>query len=124
MEWYLAKLVFSIEIDSNQKMEHPAHFDQQWRLVQAGSQAEAHLKARSLGRKEACSFPGSEERTIHWRFVEVNEVLLIGEIRDGMEIYSETVETQEKEEFILSVMNRSLGLIQMEKTTRQASIAC
>lgn len=124
MEWYLAKLVFSIEVESDRLTDQPSQFDQQWRLIQAGSQPEAHLKARSLGKKEECSFPGSDKRVVHWRFVEVNEVLLLGDLRDGMQIYSDTVETHEKEEFILSVMTRSLGLISLNKNALQPLVAC
>ena len=67
MNWYLAKFVFRIFCGDGQ---HMAQFDEQLRLIAAGSKEEAFHKAQSMGMKEEdmfcpnCGFPqrGGQEK--------------------------------------------------------------
>ena len=107
MKWYLAKLVFSIEVsESTVKSE----FDEQFRLIQARTEEEAYFKAKNLGKKLQSSFLNAKNKVVNWRFIDASEVNLINELSDGVEIYSNTVETKEKESFINSVLQKAMGI--------------
>lgn len=108
MKWYLVKLIFSIEMDASATC--PAQFDEQLRLVEEETHDLAILKARRLGKKLESRFHNSNNQLVSWVFVDVKEVILIDAIEDGVEIYSNTVEADDREGFINSVLLRSLHL--------------
>jgi len=107
MNWYLVKLVFSIDrADKTNKAE----FDEQLRLVSAGSVADAYLKAKVMGQKLQNGFYDESNSRVVWSFVDVAEVILLGDIEDGAEVYSSTHETEEKENFINSVRRKGMAI--------------
>lgn len=112
MKWFLVKLVFSIEVDNfiNGSKSTLAQFDEQLRLIEVEDLENAHLKARHLGKNSEATFTNSNNKLVNWRFIDVKEIILIGDIRDGVEIYSNTVETDDKENYINSILLRSLNL--------------
>ena len=112
MKWYLVKLVFSIEFEShrNGELHSPAQFDEQLRLIEEETHDLALLKARKLGKSLQSSFNDSTTEMVSWVFIDVKEVILIDAIRDGIEVYSDTIETDDRESFINSVLLRSLHL--------------
>ncbi len=107
MNWYLAKLVFSIDISESTVK---AEFDEQFRLIKANSEEEAYYKAKSLGKSLQSSFYNANNKMVNWRFIDASELNLINELSDGVEIYSNTVETKEKESFINSVLQKAMGI--------------
>ena len=107
MKWYLAKLVFSIDVsESTVKSE----FDEQFRLIKASSEEEAYYKAKNLGKSLQSSFYNVNNKLINWRFIDASELNPINELSDGVEIYSNTVETKEKESFINLVLQKAMGI--------------
>lgn len=107
MNWYLTKLVFSIEAEKSGKK---AQFDEQFRLVNAIDESDAYFKAKNLGKNLQSKFLTEQNETINWRFVDVSEVVLLTELKDGIEVYSSTVETEEKENFINSVLRKGMAI--------------
>lgn len=107
MNWYLAKLVFSISADDSQ---HKPQFDEQLRLIEADSTERALLKARSIGISEEDSFFNDKMKTVKWEFINVAELLPIKKIEDGMELYSRIHETDEAKPYINYVHQKAMSL--------------
>jgi hypothetical protein len=107
MNWYLVKLIFSIDrADKKNKSE----FDEQLRLISAGSMADAYLKGKMLGQKLQGGFYDENHARVVWSFVDVPEVIQLDGIEDGAEVYSSTHETEEKENFINSVRRKGMAI--------------
>lgn len=106
MKWFLTKLIFSIDAGTNSK----AQFDEQLRLVNAVSETDAYFKAKDLGRTQQTEFLNEQAELVSWRFVGVSEVLELNEIKDGVELYSNTIEVSEKENFINSVLQKGIAI--------------
>lgn len=109
MNWYLVKLIFSIEVE-NRISSNPAEFDEQLRLIEDHSQEAALLKARKLGKSICTTFHNTSNQKVSWRFIDVREIIGLDKIHDGIEIYSNTVETSDREEYIRSILLRSMHL--------------
>lgn len=112
MKWYLVKLIFSIEFENQNNLltNSSAQFDEQLRLVEDYSEHTALLKARKLGKSLESSFLNANKKLVHWKFIDVREIILIDQIQDGIEIYSNTIETADREEYIHTILQRSLYL--------------
>jgi hypothetical protein len=106
MNWYLTKLVFSIEIE-NKKC---SQFDEQLRLVSALTNEEAFYKARTVGKNEAVVFKNELQKRVAWEFIDVSEVILIPDLKDGTEIYSHTHETQDANDYIRFVKHKASAI--------------
>ena len=85
MNWYIAKLVFSI---NHQSKHAPTQFDEQLRLIDAKDNLEALMKARMLGIKNESTYTDENEIEVTWSFVDVIELREINMLEDGMEIHS------------------------------------
>jgi hypothetical protein len=106
MKWFLVKLIFSIDAGKNNK----AQFDEQLRLVSAVSETDAYFKGKEIGRNQQSQFANAEGDLVSWNFVGVNEVVPLNEIKDGVELYSSTIEVPEKENFINSVLQKGIAI--------------
>ena len=107
MNWYLSKIVFKISAENTQ---HKPQFDEQLRLIAAGSQEEAFLKARTIGLGEEDSFLNDKQNTVKWEFINVSEILTLKNLEDGMEIYSRIHETDEANSYIHCVHQKAISL--------------
>ncbi|MGZ3899402.1 MAG: DUF4288 domain-containing protein [Bacteroidia bacterium] len=107
MNWYLTKLIFNIEAGT---ASEKAQFDEQLRLINAVNEADAYFKGKELGKKQQTEFLNENAELVSWRFVDVCEVISLGEIKDGVELYSNTHETYEKENFINSVLQKGIAI--------------
>lgn len=97
MSWYLAKMVFRIICgDGN----HTAQFDEQLRLITAGSKEEAFHKAQVLGGKEEEIFFNQNQQLVQWQFISVSELYLLNELIDGAEVYSRIEETDDADGYL------------------------
>jgi hypothetical protein len=97
MNWYLAKLVFRIICgDGN----HTAQFDEQLRMISADNHAEALQKSINLGEDENDVFFNQQEQLVHWQFVTVCELYSLGELSDGIELYSRVEETGDPDNYL------------------------
>ena len=105
MNWYIAKVVFNITAEQNTNQ-----FDEQLRLVNAESKEEAFMKARSIGLREEDTFYNDNMREVKWEFVNVSEIIPVGRLEDGIEIYSRIHETEEAAKYIHFVHQKAIAL--------------
>lgn len=110
MNWYIAKLIFNINIENGMQA---AQFDEQLRLINAHSPEEAFFKARSLGKKEEETFVNENKHLVSWKFIDVAELSPIEDIKDGTELYSNTYEAEEASAYIKFVRHKAM-VIQAE----------
>ena len=110
MNWYLAKIVFNIDIENG---KNNSQFDEQLRMIKAESTDEAFFKARALGKREEQSFVNAKQRSVNWKFIDVSELQHLQDLSDGSEIYSCTHEAEEANEYISFVKHKAM-VIQTE----------
>lgn len=107
MNWYITKIVFNITAESSTAKNQ---FDEQLRLVQADSKAEAFLKARTLGLGEEDTFINDKMKQVRWEFVNVSEVFPLKNLEDGIELYSHIHETEEANSYINTVHQKAIAI--------------
>src|SRR6187549_939606 len=105
MNWYITKIVFNITTEQSTNQ-----FDEQLRLVNAGSKEEAFLKARTIGLKEEDTFYNDKMRKVKWEFVNVSEILPLNTLEDGTELYSQIHEASEAEQYRHVVHQKAIAL--------------
>lgn len=105
MNWYLAKLIFNINID---KGSNNKQFDEQTRMIQAPNIEAAFYKARNLGKKHEESFINNENSLVEWKFIDVAEIYALNSVKDGEEIYSVTHEQENANSFIRYIQDKSM----------------
>ncbi len=84
MNWYLAKLIFSIETQGQQGAE----FDEQLRLVLADNLSDALLEAKKIGANAQETIFHQNGTAINWSFLAVTELIPFSNPQHGMELYS------------------------------------
>lgn len=104
MKWYIAKIVFKICAS-----ERP-QFDEHFRLLQAECFEEALLRARMIGISEEDSFINTKEQAVKWEFVNVSDLILLNELKDGQELYSQIYEPDESRSYIHYVHQKAAAL--------------
>ena len=109
MRWYLAKIVYRIICGDG---KHTPQFDEQLRLIQANDSFQAFQKARVLGHREQDNFLNTEEKPVHWKFLDVTELLEINEFNDGLEIYSQIKEEPNANLYISNIKKKANHLQQ------------
>ena len=108
MNWYLTKIVYRIICGQG---NHTAQFDEQLRLIQAGSAQEAFEKAAALGEKEADKFYNEDQKLVQWKFINVAELYKLSGLLDGAELYSRVQESDNAELYI-ELTNKKAAHIQ------------
>ena len=109
MTWYLAKIVYRIICgDGN----HTSQFDEQLRLIEAGDENEALLKAVNIGRQEEETFFNKKEQLVRWQFVNVSELHVLSHLIDGAELYSQIKETEDGESYSRFIHHKAKLLYQ------------
>ena len=106
--WFIAKLIFNIQQPAKQKM---TQFDEQIRLIEAKDKLEALLKARLIGIKEEHTFTNEQDEDVNWVFVDVVELRLIDDFKDGMELCSRIEEHDSPESYREYVKYRGQQLL-------------
>ncbi|MEP6700114.1 MAG: DUF4288 domain-containing protein [Bacteroidota bacterium] len=104
MNWYLAKMVFRIICGDG---DHMAQFDEQLRLVSAGSKQEAFHKAKLLGGKEEEKFFNNNQQLVHWQFISVSELYQLSDLIDGAELYSRIEEKENADSYLHIVYKKA-----------------
>jgi hypothetical protein len=104
MNWYIAKIVFSICSEGSQRPQ----FDEHIRLISADDFDEAFLKARVLGISEEDAFLNDRNKPVKWEFINVAELYPISELKDGSEIYSTITEKEEGGNYINAIHQRAI----------------
>ncbi len=105
MNWYIVKLVFNIDIE---KGKNKAQFDEQIRMIKAGSADEAYFKAKAIGKQEESVFQNKSKHAVEWKFIGITEIQEFDELKDGAEIYSHTHETEEVNAYINFVRHKAI----------------
>lgn len=119
MNWYLSKMVFRIICgDGN----HTAQFDEQLRLIQAGSKEEAFHKAQLLGVKEEEMFFNQNQQLVQWQFISISELYQLNKLIDGAELYSR-IEEQENAESYLHIIHKKAEQIRFGNTLEILNLA-
>jgi Domain of unknown function (DUF4288) len=104
MNWYIAKIIFGICLNENKQI---SQFDEQLRIISARDENEAFLKARMIGVREEDIFLNDENRVVKWQFIDVSELNLLSDLKDGMEIYSCIQEREESERYIYYIQQKA-----------------
>ena len=104
MKWYLAKFVFRIICGEGL---HTPQFDEQLRLIAAGSKEEAFQKAQQMGKQEEETFFNRKEQLVQWQFINVSELYRLSELIDGAELYSRIEEKENAEAYIYTVNQKA-----------------
>jgi hypothetical protein len=107
MNWYIAKLVFSIQ---SADCIHKPQFDEQLRLLSAHTLEEAFVKARAIGITNETSFVNTKKKAVRWSFVDVAELKLLEKLNDGLELYSTILEKEEATPYTQFVHERAMAL--------------
>ena len=108
MNWYIAKLVYQVIYGNGL---YDAQFSEQLRLVQATDEVHAFTKAQLLGHKEESTFCQETERLVQWRFIDVCELIEMGEMADGAEILSHTSEPQNPKLYMKIIQRQASQLL-------------
>jgi predicted RNA-binding protein with EMAP domain len=119
MNWYLAKMVFRIICGDG---DHTAQFDEQLRLVSASSKEEAFHKAQVLGVREEEIFFNNNLQLVQWQFISVSELLQLGELTDGAELYSR-IEEKEDADCYLHIIHKKAEQIRFGNTLELLNLA-
>ena len=112
MNWYIAKIIFQIKGNGQQKPQ----FDEHLRMIEAESFEEALLKARILGINSEDSVINKVHGTVKWEFVNVVELRAVEMLKDGLEIHSQVREMEEATPYI--------NYVHSEAARMKLSVAC
>lgn len=119
MNWYLAKMVFRIICGDG---DHTAQFDEQLRLLSAGSKEEAFHKAQLLGTREEEMFFNQNRQLVQWQFISVSELYRLQELIDGAELYSR-IEEKDNAEHYLHVIHKKAEQIRFGNSHELLNLA-
>ncbi|MBS1647294.1 MAG: DUF4288 domain-containing protein [Bacteroidetes bacterium] len=100
---YLAKMVFQIISGAG---THKPQFDEQFRIFEAASEAQALEKARIKGKEEELSFTNEKNELVVWNFIGILDLFELKNIKDGAQIHSCTEEPHNASEFISLVKQK------------------
>ncbi len=118
MNWYLVKLVFQIV---NNKLEGPAQFEEQLRLISSSNEDDALEKSYELGRNGQLQFYSQHRQLVQWKFINVSELYLLSEYLDGAELYSTITELSCAASYIRLVNDKS-AMIHQKDSRKQLNL--
>lgn len=101
---------------------HTAQFDEQLRLVTAGSREEAFHKAQLMGVKEEEIFFNQQLQLVQWQFISVSELYQLNELIDGAELYSR-IEEKENADNYLHIIQKKAEQIRFGNTLEMLNLA-
>ena len=108
MNWYLAKIVYQITCGEG---SHTPQFDEQLRLIKAGTKEEAFLKARQTGQAEEETFVNQKQQLVQWQFINVCELYRLSSLIDGAELYSRIEEKDNAAVYIDIIHKKAAGIV-------------
>ena len=107
MNWYVAKIVFHIQVANG---ELQTQFEEQLRLIQSVAIDDAFMKARAIGKKEEYSLLNDKHQQVTWKFVDVTEIQPLDALTHGAELYSCISEHPEPEDYTNFIMRKAQSL--------------
>lgn len=99
MNWYLAKLVFQIENNSNMHQ-----FDEQLRIIKATDYNEAIEKALQIGKMEEDEFLNTDNHKVLWKFKAITYVSHLQNMESGAELCSQIIEKKPAERYLQNIV--------------------
>jgi hypothetical protein len=108
MNWYLAKLVYRFICGNG---SHPPQFNEQLRLINAEDALHAFYKARLIGERETTAITNNN-LSVKWKFLDVTEILAVGKLSDGAEVWSCINEDTDAELYIRNTQQKAASLLQ------------
>ena len=109
MNWYLAKLVYQITCGIG---NHTPQFDEQLRVICAEDYLHAFHKARLIGDRETSCNELNKAVAIQWHFIDVSELLPLGTLTDGAEIYARAREEEDAAVYIRTTQKKAFQILQ------------
>jgi hypothetical protein len=103
---YIAQLYFKIEMQDQKKSQ----FDCQLRIIQSDSEEEAFFIAKEIGLKEESQFVNDKGQLVKWNFAGITEIKEMNLLENGAMIFSSTIETDKKDDFLLYIHTKSRDL--------------
>ncbi|MCC6720680.1 MAG: DUF4288 domain-containing protein [Bacteroidia bacterium] len=105
MNWYVVKIVFEVINKSN-----TVQFDEQIRLINAGSYNEAHNKTIETALNEESEFLDYSNCKVFWKFRAISYITKIDELQSGIELCSQIVEKtpEENYHYILELKHKEI----------------
>ena len=104
MKWYLVKLVYQVVSGEG---AHTPQFDEQLRMIRAEELDWAREKAKVLGQIGAYTFLNNRKEEVKWKFIDVVDICEIGEIEDGVQLYSTTEEPDDVTSYLNLISARA-----------------
>jgi hypothetical protein len=104
MDWYIAKLVYQILVFEG---EPAAQFEEQLRLIRAGSKQEALDKATALGEQEEAIFYNYRDQQVYWKFLDVPELHAVHKLDDGLQLYSHLEQPEYADAYLQLVQSKA-----------------
>ncbi len=104
--WYIAKLVFEIKSSDH----HTAQFDEQWRMIEASSLANAKIIADALGAEETQYIHQYNGAKLKWEYLAVVDLYLFDNSTHGSQVYSRTEVTDRADLYQQSVSSLAENL--------------
>jgi Domain of unknown function (DUF4288) len=108
MNWYLAKLVYRFICGNGL---HTAQFNEQLRFINAEDALHAFYKARLIGERETIAITNNN-LSVKWEFIDVTEILPVGKLSDGAEVWSDINEDDNAELYIRNTQQKATTLLQ------------
>ena len=106
MQTFLAKLMFNIHVDEN---KHTNEFDEQIRLIHAPNHEAAYFKAHHIGKSEENVVENNAQK-INWKFVGVADLYPLKNLKDGEQLYSNTIYKDDSHSFTQYIRQKAIEL--------------
>ena len=100
----MVKMVFRIVCNTQ---SGKAQFDEQWWLINGPSEQEALQKARNKGFSEEDSFTGPYTGSVRWKFIEVTDIIQLGELQETHNLLSRIEETDDLKGYLTFVQRKA-----------------
>lgn len=104
----MAKLVYQFICGNG---GHTPQFNEQLRLIVAEDALHAFYKARLIGERETLQIVNNG-LPIHWKFIDVTEILPVDKLSDGAELWSFMNEDTNAELYIRNTHQKAAMLLQ------------
>ena len=108
MNWYMAKLIYRFTCGNG---THTPQFNEQLRLIAAEDVLHAFYKARLIGERETTAITNNG-LPIQWKFIDVSELIPVGKLSDGAEVWSCINEDTDVDMYIRNTKQKASTLLQ------------
>lgn len=120
MAYYLATLVFHIELKPNSGMDQ---FDEQFRLIIAQDETGALIKAEEMGLAEEETFENENSQIVNWLFLGTTRLIHLSRLVDGDLVFSNHREIEKSNGFGLLQKNLAENLLKRTILRELASLS-